>query len=132
MPPAAVYRFTVWDQNVGDNERAPRFATLPAIERVRGMPLDDTMRIVDSADIDSNGFYPKPKVWLIEIFDLVSRTKGNTRVSVPEGEYTMREVNSDAFEVSGGLLPFPFEWSHAEISNYLQGKIRIVAGGPWP
>lgn len=133
MPPASVYRFEIWDPDGGKNVVAPRFATLPAISRVGGVYLPDTQRIVDGANLDGNGFYPKPKVWLVEVFDLVSRTEGKTRVSVPLGEYTMREVSTGLYSLSGDLLPFPFELSLVEVATYLPGensprKMKIIAG----
>jgi hypothetical protein len=95
MPPVAVYRFEIWDHEVGDNATAPPFATLAAIGRVHGNPIFESMRAVDSGDLDGNGFFPKPGVWLVKIFDLVSRQDGTARRSVPLGEYTMREVSTE-------------------------------------
>jgi hypothetical protein len=31
-----VYRFEIWDQEIGDNVTAPRMATLETIQRIRG------------------------------------------------------------------------------------------------
>jgi hypothetical protein len=36
VPRVGVYRFVVWDQNIGDNVLAPRFATLAAR---KGVPV---------------------------------------------------------------------------------------------
>jgi hypothetical protein len=59
MEAATVHAFWVWDHNLGDNVRAPRMATLEAIKRVGGVPVEGTARSVDAADLDGNGFYPR-------------------------------------------------------------------------
>jgi hypothetical protein len=53
---AAVYRFVWWDQNAGENVVTPRFATLEAITRCDGEPIEDTRRLVDSDRLNGNGF----------------------------------------------------------------------------
>jgi hypothetical protein len=129
MPPATVYRFTVWDQIIGDNVLAPRFATLQAIGRVRGGPLTETMRLVNDGDLDDDGFYPKAKTWLVEI---VLRQDGSTRRSVPLGEYTMHEDVTGQFALTAvNLLPMPFQLTLSEVEIYLQGRMKILAG-KWP
>jgi hypothetical protein len=57
---AAVYRFTWWDRHAGKEVVSPRFATLEAITRCKGTPIEDTQLVVNSRDVDSNGFYSKP------------------------------------------------------------------------
>jgi hypothetical protein len=136
MPPVAVYRFEIWDHGVGDNATAPRFATLEAIGRVQGVPIVESMRTVDSGDLDGSGFYPKPKVWLLKIFDVVSRQDGRTRRSVPLGEYTMRQESTELYSLSGDLLPMPFELSLLEVATYLPGEnkpgtMKIIVGEPF-
>jgi hypothetical protein len=131
MALVSVYRFTVWVQHTGENVLAPRFATATAIARVQGSAQLETQRTVDARDLDGNDFYPKEKVWLVEIFDLVSRKEGNTRLSVPHGEYTMREIAPGSYSLSGDLLPVPFELTDEEVCQYIQGKMRVVAG-KWP
>jgi hypothetical protein len=136
MPPVAVYRFEIWDQEVGKNAMTPRFATLEAIGRVHGNPIVESMRTVDSGDLDGDGFYPKRKAWLVKIFDLVSRQEGRGRVSVPHGEYTMREVSTELYSLSGDLLPMPFQLTLLEVATYLPGedrpgKMKIIAGEPF-
>ena len=128
MALVSVYRFTWWDQTNGENVLTPRFATLEAIRRAQGSPLDKTVRVVDTADLDGNGHYPKADVWLVEIFDVVSRQDGNRRVSVPYGEYIMRKSSIESYWLSSDLLPAPFELTLTEVANYLQGKMKIVAG----
>jgi hypothetical protein len=128
MPPtAAVYRFTVWDGN--DNVLTPNFATLESIGRAGGTPVDETARTVSRDDLDENGRYPKAKVWLVEIFDIVSRVDGRRRISVPLGEYVMRERSTESYWLTNDdLLPVGFELTLLEISTYLQGKMRILPG----
>jgi hypothetical protein len=57
---AAVYRFTWWDRYAGKDVVSPRSATLEAITRCNGTPIEDTGIVVSSRDVDSNGFYSTP------------------------------------------------------------------------
>ena len=57
---AAVYRFTWWDCYAGKEVVSPRSATLEAITRCKGTPIEDTRVVVNSRDVDSNGFYSIP------------------------------------------------------------------------
>jgi hypothetical protein len=57
---AAVYRFTWWDRYAGKEVVSPRAATLEAITRCKGTPIEDTRLVVNSRDVDSNGFYSIP------------------------------------------------------------------------
>jgi hypothetical protein len=57
---AAVYRFTWWDRYAGKEVISPRSATLDAITRCKGTPIEDTRLVVNSRDVDSNGFYSIP------------------------------------------------------------------------
>jgi hypothetical protein len=52
----AVYRFVWWDQNAGENVATPRFATLEAIARCDGEPIEDTRRLVDRDQLNGSGF----------------------------------------------------------------------------
>src|SRR5580700_4071668 len=57
---AAVYRFTWWDRYARKDVVSPRSATLDAITRCNGTPIEDTRIVVNSRDVDSNGFYSTP------------------------------------------------------------------------
>jgi len=57
---SAVYRFTWWDRYAGKDIVSPRSATLEAITRCKGTPMEDTRQVVNSRDVDSNGFYSIP------------------------------------------------------------------------
>jgi hypothetical protein len=46
----------------GDYVVSPRFATLKAIKMCDGRSIEDTRRIVDSSEIDGNGFLKAAKV----------------------------------------------------------------------
>jgi hypothetical protein len=127
----AVHRFTVWDQTAGENVITPRFATLEAIRRVQGDFLPETNRVVDSSDLDGDGFFPKPNIWIVEILGAVFRQDGTTRVSVPLGEYTMCKCSTETYTFSDDLLPLSFELSLSEVTTFLQDKMRIIAG-IWP
>jgi hypothetical protein len=56
MSAVEVYYFAGWDQMQGDNLLSKRPATLEAIRVRDGTPLPATMRIVDSSELDDNGF----------------------------------------------------------------------------
>jgi hypothetical protein len=56
MSEVEVYYFTGWDQMQGDTLLSKRPATLEAIKARGGTALPETMRIVDSSELDGNGF----------------------------------------------------------------------------
>jgi len=56
MSDVEVYYFSGWDQMQGDNLLAKRPATLEAIKVRDGTPLPQTRRVVDSGELDNNGF----------------------------------------------------------------------------
>jgi len=43
----------------------------------------------------------------------------------------MREIAPGSYSLTGDLLPLPVELSDEEVAQYLQGKMRLVAG-KWP
>jgi hypothetical protein len=54
---AVVYRFSCSNDQDGTTVVAPESATLAAIAKRKGKPIEDTRRVVDPRDIDRNGFY---------------------------------------------------------------------------
>jgi hypothetical protein len=62
MAETAVYQFTWWDRHVGKEIASPRFATLEAITRCNGKPIEASRLLVDSQQVDRNGFYFIPTV----------------------------------------------------------------------
>jgi hypothetical protein len=62
MLETAVYQFTWWDRHVGKEIASPRFATLEAIARCHGKPIEASRLLVDSQQVDRNGFYFIPSV----------------------------------------------------------------------
>jgi hypothetical protein len=56
MSEVEVYYFTGWDQMQGDNLLSKRPATLRAIRARGGTHLPETKQIVDSSELDGNGF----------------------------------------------------------------------------
>jgi len=58
MDKVTVYRFQIWDQNIGKNVWGPRMATVWAIQRVNGAVDEATAQLVDRSALDGNGFYP--------------------------------------------------------------------------
>jgi hypothetical protein len=56
----AIYRFTWSDQNTGKSIVCSRFATLRAIEMCNGRNIEDSRRLVDSRELDPDGFYQAP------------------------------------------------------------------------
>lgn len=61
MDQVSVYRFQVWDHEVGDNVWGPRMATQETIKRVRGVADLLTETRVAKTDLDGNGFYLEEK-----------------------------------------------------------------------
>src|SRR5580692_11758433 len=57
---AAVFRFTWWDHYAGKEIVSPRSATREAITRCKGTPIEDSGILVNSRDVDANGFYSTP------------------------------------------------------------------------
>jgi hypothetical protein len=53
-----VFRFQVWDHNMGENVWAPRMATLEAVKPVNGSAEQSTETLVEESEIDGIGFYP--------------------------------------------------------------------------
>lgn len=53
----AVYRFTWWNQKAGKSMVYSRFATLKAIKMCNGRNIEDSRRLVDSTELDPDGFY---------------------------------------------------------------------------
>jgi hypothetical protein len=60
MSEAVVYRFTWWDRKASKQVVSPGFATVEAITRCNGNRIEDTRLVVDSRQVDRNGFYSKP------------------------------------------------------------------------
>ena len=56
MSAVEVYYFAGWNQMQGDNLLSKRPATLEAIKVRDGTPLPATMLVVDSSELDDNGF----------------------------------------------------------------------------
>jgi hypothetical protein len=56
MSQVEVYYFTGWDQMKGDNLLSKRPATMEAIKLRGGTALPETRRVVDSKELDFNGF----------------------------------------------------------------------------
>jgi hypothetical protein len=55
----AVYRFTHPDEHLKGNGTAPRMATRESIQRVRGAVIETSEKLVNEADLDESGFYPR-------------------------------------------------------------------------
>jgi hypothetical protein len=56
MSQVEVYYFTGWDQMEGDNLPSKRPATMEAIRVRGGTALPETRRVVDSSELDGDGF----------------------------------------------------------------------------
>ena len=54
-----VFKFEHVDEHNSATVRAPRMATLRAIQRVKGLAIESTIKMVDKSKLDGNGFYPK-------------------------------------------------------------------------
>jgi hypothetical protein len=60
MAETAVYQFTWWNRHSGKEIVSSRFATLEAITRFNGKAIEASRLIVNSRDVDRNGFHSKP------------------------------------------------------------------------
>lgn len=56
-----VYRFTWWDRYADKEVVSPRSATMEAITRCNGKPIEDSRLVVDSREVDRNGFHSIPR-----------------------------------------------------------------------
>jgi hypothetical protein len=56
MAETAVYQFIWWNRR-GEEIVSSRFATLEAITRCNGTPIDASRLVVNSRHVDRNGFY---------------------------------------------------------------------------
>ena len=54
-----VYRFTHPDEHMKGNGIAPRMATRESIHRVHGAVVESSEKLVNEADLDESGFYPR-------------------------------------------------------------------------
>jgi hypothetical protein len=61
MAEIAVYQFTWWDGHAGKEIISSRFATLEAITRCNGKPIEASRLVVNSREVDRNGFHSIPK-----------------------------------------------------------------------
>jgi hypothetical protein len=59
MQKITVYYFTKFDIKTGQEVRSIRMATFEYIDRIKGMPLWNTVKEVNVTDIDENGRYPR-------------------------------------------------------------------------
>jgi hypothetical protein len=57
---AAVYQFTWWDR-LGKEIVSSRFATLEAITRCNGKAIEASRLVVNSREVDRNGFHSVPQ-----------------------------------------------------------------------
>jgi hypothetical protein len=60
MAETAVYQFIWWNRR-GEEIVSSRFATLEAITRCNGKPIDASRLLVDSRHVDRNGFHSVPQ-----------------------------------------------------------------------
>jgi hypothetical protein len=54
-----VFKFEHADEHNNHIVRAPRMATFEAIQRMQGVLIESTVKMVDESELDGNGFYPK-------------------------------------------------------------------------
>jgi hypothetical protein len=60
MAETAVYQFTWWDRHASKEILSSRFATLEAIARCNGKAIEASRLVVNSRQVDRNGFYFTP------------------------------------------------------------------------
>lgn len=62
---------------------------------------------------------------------VVSRQEGTQRISVPHGEYTMREIGSEQYEFSReGVQTFPL--TVEEVAQYKENGTLKFPDDDWP
>jgi len=59
MSSVAVYRFIDWDHSTCKHVVSARFGTLKAIKMCNGRNIEESRRLIDTSELDVNGFYPK-------------------------------------------------------------------------
>jgi hypothetical protein len=59
MAETAVYQFTWWDRHASKEIVSSRFATLVAIARCNGKAIEASRLVVNTRQVDRNGFYFK-------------------------------------------------------------------------
>jgi hypothetical protein len=70
--------------------------------------------------------------WRMRVTGLVSRELDTgERVAVPTGDYTMREIDTEHYELTRDGGP-TFTLSLKEVSRYLNTKDLKAEGGAWP
>jgi hypothetical protein len=60
MSSIAVYQFASPDPDTGQVVVSSRFATLKAIKVCNGRSIEESRRLVDTRELDANGFYQAP------------------------------------------------------------------------
>jgi hypothetical protein len=73
----------------------------------------------------------KGEEWGVRIKGLVSRLDGKRRVAVPHGDYRMRELSTEEFELSckGGPT---FRLSLGEVATYHSTEALEITEGTFP
>jgi hypothetical protein len=113
MPKIKVYQFTKYDIIQGKNVASKRMATLEAIKIFEGMPLMDTAKEVDSAEVDENGRYPKT-------YKVIYSTKAFPITNIQKiGK--QKEVEFSSFKAATSA-PFPTD------EEYVFTSIQVVDG----
>ncbi len=59
MAETAVYQFTWWNPRAGKEIVSSRYATLEAITRCNGKAIEASRLVVNSREVDRNGFHSK-------------------------------------------------------------------------
>lgn len=61
MANITVYRYRIRDETAAGWSPSAGYATLSTIERMQTEPVEETARVVNEAQVDSGGFYPRRK-----------------------------------------------------------------------
>lgn len=113
MPKRTVYQFTRFDIFQGKNIVAKRMATLEAIKIFEGTPIMNTVKEVDSTEVDENGHYPRT-------FKVIYSTKAYPVTNIQQiGK--LKEVEFFSFEAAKSA-PFPMD------EKYVFASIQVVGG----
>jgi hypothetical protein len=71
------------------------------------------------------------RVWKVRVIGVVSRLEGTRRFPVPTGDYDMREVETESYQLSRDGGP-TFILTVTEVGTYTNDNQMKVIEGSWP
>jgi len=71
------------------------------------------------------------KIWKVRVVGSVTRMEGKARVAVPRGDYTMRELELERYELTRDGGP-TFPLTIIEVATYSKTKDLKIVEPTWP